>query len=168
MFKILKANKWIVIPLALGAITILIFKVFLLIAYVPTPSMAPLIDAGTIGICSRTSYLQSVPDTGDVVVFSKDEKLLVKRVIGIPGDTIVLAGETIIRNGEKLSEVYVKSSPSYEEQTFTVPKGKVLLLGDNRTESLDARSWSDPYVSQNAIIGKWISGVQINQNSKGE
>jgi signal peptidase I len=84
---------------------------------------------------------------GDIVMFvppersGKDEKY-VKRVIGLPGDTVaVRAFDGVYINGERLDEPYVRQSPQYRLGPLTVPEGQLLVLGDNRNNSFDSHFW---------------------------
>lgn len=101
---------------------------------------------------------------GDVVVFKAPPpntgKDFIKRVIGLPGDTVELEDGFVYVNGQKLNEsAYLASSVrSYggafltNGQLITVPQGNYFVMGDNRPESSDSREWG--YVSQGALIGK--------------
>lgn len=101
---------------------------------------------------------------GDVVVFKAPPpntgKDFIKRVIGLPGDTVELKNGFVYVNGQKLDEsVYLASSVrSYggaflaNDQLITVPQGYYFVMGDNRPESSDSREWG--YVSQSEMIGK--------------
>ena len=147
--------------IACGAI-FLINQVFLFYAVVPTGSMKNLIMEGSYILANRLAYAQSEVQHGDVIVFSHEGsdmrmKYLVKRVIGIAGDTIELRDGDVYRNGEKLDEsAYVlgRTFPRNSQTTFTVPDGCVLVFGDNREGSADARGWADPYVPVKTIKGK--------------
>lgn len=110
---------------------------------------------------------------GEIVVFKQpnDKDLYVKRIIGLPGDVIKLEpnGDVYV-NGELIEEPYVKNqidTATYEKGLYTtyngremnlgtyeVPENHVFLIGDNRSASLDARYWKDPYISMDAIEGK--------------
>lgn len=82
-----------------------------------------------------------------------------KRLIGIEGDTIEFRDGIIYRNGVRLDDSYVKYNEIYQG-TFTVPKGKVFLVGDNRSDSWDSRYWDDPYLDESNLIGKLV--FQLN------
>ena len=92
-----------------------------------------------------------VPQRGEVVTFRSDElnKLLVKRVIGLPGDTVSFQDGYVYINGEKLDEPYLSRqgvTASGRQEEYTVPEGCLFFMGDNRTGSYDARSWKEPYI----------------------
>lgn len=79
--------------------------------------------------------------------------MLLKRVIGIPGDKIEIKdGGKVYINGELKDEPYVKN-PDDKQASFVVPEGKYLMLGDNRAKSNDARYWNNPYIDGTNIQG---------------
>ena len=92
----------------------------------------------------------------DIVLFKNDEfpgEILIKRLIGLPGDKIDIKNGVVYRNGEKLNEDYVKNNEIYDG-TFQVPDNKYFFLGDNRANSDDSRYWKNPYVDESYIEGK--------------
>jgi signal peptidase I len=81
---------------------------------------------------------------GDIVVFkqpNEPEVDYIKRVIGLPGDTIEVRGGVVYVNGEALSEAYIKEKPNRMYGPVTVPEGKYFMMGDNRNNSVDSRVW---------------------------
>jgi len=108
----------------------------------------------------------SKPKRGDIIVFVFPEdasKDFIKRVIGVPGDTIEVKRNSVIRNGETLKEDYAQYIEGTEEQEalgqakydlppLKVPPGKYFVLGDNRDRSYDSRFWG--FVDTEAVIGK--------------
>ena len=103
------------------------------------------------------------PKNGDVIIFRAPpdpEKDYIKRVVGIPGDTISLRYGDVYLNGKQLNEEkYLKSSiKTYggsfllDGETATVPKDSYFVMGDNRPESLDSREWG--FVPIKSIIGQ--------------
>lgn len=100
------------------------------------------------------------PQAADVIVFRypKDPSLdYIKRIVGVPGDTLEMRNRVLYRNNEKVDEPYAQHvlPPSYERDNFpaiTVPPGKYFVLGDNRDESADSRFWG--FVDRSAIRGK--------------
>ena len=131
-----------------------------LYAYVPTGSMKPLIPIDARLLADRNAYRTEEIQRGDIVVFHSEktglEDHLVKRVIGLPGETVKIAGGQVYINGEPLEEPYAngKTVPLNERSEFIVPEGHYFMMGDNRGSSMDSRGWADPYISKEEIKGK--------------
>ncbi|MBQ6496905.1 MAG: signal peptidase I [Firmicutes bacterium] len=108
------------------------------------------------------------PNHGDIVVFKSEientedggKKLLIKRVIGVEGDTITISDGEVYRNGELLDEPYVNiPGETYADQgidvtNLVVPEDEVFCMGDNREVSLDSRSPRVGTIAEKAIVGK--------------
>lgn len=123
--------------------------------WIPSGSMIPTLQINDRLIVSRV-YNADKLEYGDIVLFKNDEyknKILIKRLIGKPGDKIEIVNGIVFRNGEKLEEDYVKNNEKYNN-TFEVPDNKYFFLGDNRAESDDARYWKNPYVDKDDIEAK--------------
>lgn len=111
---------------------------------------------------SKQSYLFKEPKSGDIIVFHTHlktadgkEKLLVKRVIGVPGDTISIQDGAVYRNGQVLDEPYTLEgyTGGYMEE-ITVPEKSLFVMGDNRQNSIDSRDPSVGCISEDQIVGK--------------
>ena len=91
------------------------------------------------------------------IVFSPDEKILyVKRIIGLPGETVQIKDGAVFINGTKLDEPYLNEPMIGGSGTYKVPEGKYFMLGDNRNNSKDSRYWQNKYVSKDKILGKVV------------
>lgn len=125
---------------------------------VPTPSMVPTIQVGDRIFVERIFYKFTGLEHGDIIVFtppvpSEDDYL--KRVIGLPGDTVEVRKGQVLVNGKVLTEPYLAEAPRYTMPATTVPEGKVFVLGDNRNQSYDSHSWG--LLDQSAIHGRaWV------------
>lgn len=145
-----------VLPFGIEILVLLfVIKVLFFFVVVPSGSMIPTIDTASILFATRV-HDPSTLERGDIVVFESDELglTLVKRLVGLPGDTVVLdSSGKMTRNGEPVEEPYVfyKSGLSAK---FEVPEGCYLFLGDNRSGSNDARMWEQPYIPGEKICGK--------------
>ena len=135
------------------AVMLLLFRVILQIAWVPSSSMETTLPTKSLLLSWQLPYVLTdpVPQRGEVVTFRSDElnKLLVKRVIGLPGDTVSFQDGYVYINGEKLDEPYLSRqgvTASGRQEEYTVPEGCLFFMGDNRTGSYDARSWKEPYI----------------------
>lgn len=123
--------------------------------WITSGSMIPTLEIKDRLMVSRVYNADNL-QYGDIVLFKNDEyqnNTLIKRLIGKPGDKIVIVNGIVFRNGEKLEEDYVKNNEIYNN-SFEVPEDKYLFLGDNRAESDDARYWENPYVDKNDIEAK--------------
>lgn len=106
-------------------------------------SMNPTLQHGEYVLVSRLSYKTGVPERGDIIVFSfpMDKKQdLIKRVIGLPGETINISNGEVLVDRVKLDEPYIAQSPVYSGE-WTVPEGQLFVLGDNRNDSKDSHQW---------------------------
>jgi signal peptidase I len=153
MKKLLK--EWIY-PIGTALIIAFLINKFLLFKiYVPSESMLPTIMIGD-QIFVTKSYNKDNIKRGDIMVFYSEERgeLLIKRVIGLPGEKVEIKGDgSVFINGNVLEEPYVVHKDN-KTASFNVPEGHYLFLGDNRANSLDARYWKNPYISKDAIKGK--------------
>ena len=136
-------------------------KYVLLKAVIPSGSMENTLQIKDRVFGFRLAYLFSEPERGDVVMFDypDDESVLyVKRVIGLPGETVeIIDGKVYIWNDEEgedktlLEEPYLKETPTGSYGVFHVPEGCYFMLGDNRNNSWDSRKWENKYVSRDKI-----------------
>ena len=117
--------------------------------------MYPTITPGD-RIFSLRMHKPSSIERGDILVFHSEEldKDLIKRVIGLPGETVEIQSDgSVYINGEYLEEDYVSSSSDITG-SFNIPKDCYLFLGDNRGNSVDARMWENPYIPFDKIQGE--------------
>ena len=161
-------NNWGYLIVTVAVIVVL-FKVIFQLSWVPSGSMETTISEDTLLISWQLPYMVSdpTPQRGDIVTFWSDElgKVLVKRVIGLPGDTITFADGYVYINGEKLEEEYLPVKGVTEcDESFTVPEGCFFPMGDNRTGSNDARSWANPYVKVSAIQAKPFLVISVGSD----
>lgn len=161
-------KEWGEVVLILAAVFV-VFKFIIQIAWVPSGSMETTLPTKSAMLGWQLPYLVSdpMPERGDIVTFWSDElsKVLVKRIIGLPGDVITFADGYVYVNGEQLDEPYLMAQGVTEcDRTFTVPEGCFFPLGDNRTGSWDARSWDDPYIPVSAIQAKPFVVISIGRD----
>ncbi|MDT8718705.1 signal peptidase I [Clostridium sp. 19966] len=151
-----KIFKDYIIPVLVALVlTLLINKFLLFKIYIPSESMVPTLKVGDQAFATKI-YNYSKIKRGDILVFNfaPENQLFIKRVIGLPGETVKVDdnGDVYI-NGTKLNEPYVKN-PDKKAGNFVVPKDCYLFMGDNRANSNDARYWSNPYINEKDIRGK--------------
>jgi len=148
--------------LEVAIMTLLLFILVHLVVqnyYVNGPSMRPTLHTSEYILVDKAQYLFSKPQRGDVIVFEYplDTNLdYVKRVIGVPGDTVsVQANGQVTVDGDAIKEPYVKDLDNpYEPATWVLKANQYFVLGDNRGDSSDSRDWG-PVPSQD-IIGKAV------------
>ena len=155
-------REWFFILLTAAGIALFLNTFIIANSRVPSNSMETTIMTGDRIIGSRLAYITGDPQRGDIVIFnhkidtSGKETRLVKRVIGLPGETVEISGGRIYINGspEPLEEPYLHEEMRWKDDRFEVPEGCYLMLGDNRNHSIDARGWADPYVTEDEIKEK--------------
>src|SRR3989442_15213439 len=120
-------------------------------------SMQPSLKNNQFVLVNKLAYLFHEPERGDVIVFhwprdtSKD---FIKRVIGLPGDTIAYDSTTVRVDGVVLNEPYISQPSNPRSQVLTVPANDYFVMGDNRPQSDDSRDWR--FVPKDYIIGKAV------------
>lgn len=119
-------------------------------------SMVPTFQNGEFVIIDKLSYRFADVNRGDVVVFHypfDPEQEYIKRVIGLPGDQVVVRDGAVYVNGSLLNEPYISAAPRYEQET-QVPEGELYVLGDNRNNSSDSHDWGT--VPLEYLVGKAV------------
>jgi signal peptidase I len=149
--------SWIVvIAVAFGLVTF-INKVVILRVEVPSGSMENTIMTGDKVITLRLAYAFHNPKRGDVIVFpfpDNEEVDYIKRIIGLPGETVEGKEGYVYINGKKLIEDYVTSMIDDDFGPYVVPEDSYFMMGDNRDISEDSRYWNNKFVKRSKIIGK--------------
>jgi signal peptidase I len=158
---------------AIAVAAALIFRTFIIdTIYVASGSMEPTLEVGTHYWVNRMLYRFRPPQRGEIIVFKSpvdDEKGLIKRVIGIPGDVIELKDKKVYLNDKRLEEPYTIYKRAGEHLDgdnlgpLKIPEENLFVLGDDRDESEDSTSWKNPktgeriyYVPYANIKGKLI------------
>lgn len=122
-------------------------------------SMEPTLHEGQYLIVNKFEYLLHPPRRGDIIVFAfprGPERDFIKRVIGLPGDTVEVRPGEILVNGEVIAEPYEPESAMYNYPPTTMGPNEYFVLGDNRNNSSDSHTWGP--LDRKYIIGKaWLS-----------
>lgn len=128
-------------------------------AYVPTGSMESTIPAKSRVIGNRLAYINNDPERGDIIIFpypDNEEDIFIKRIVGLPGETIEVIDGTVYINGTVLEEDYLKEEMIGSFGPYTVPEDCYFVMGDNRNDSLDARYWTNKFVERDKIQSKAV------------
>lgn len=156
-----EALSWF-ITIALAVVAALFIKNYIIInANIPSGSMENTIMTGDRLFGYRLAYNNKLPERGDIIIFKfpdDETENYVKRIIGLPGESIFIDGAHIYINGSEtpLKEDYLKEDwvTGTGPYSFEVPEDSYFVLGDNRNNSLDARYWNNTYVTKDKILGK--------------
>ena len=157
--------QWIKALIIVVVIVLIVRSFVFRTVYVKGSSMEPNFSHGEIVLMQKLSYYFSSPQYGDVVVCrgstGASEELLIKRVIGMPGDEIdiYLSGDQYLveRNGEVLEEPFIREKMQQKgdvEYPFIVPEDSYFVMGDNRNASSDSRNKRIGAVPRANILGK--------------
>ena len=137
-----------------AAVAVLIATLVLPVLQIEGTSMEPTLSNGDIVLLMKTTRFER----GDLCAFTWNNKLLVKRVVGLPGDWIEIDTDgTIYLNGDKLEEPYVEHKALGEcdlEFPFQVPQEQYFVIGDKRDSSIDSRNTLIGCVEKEQIVGK--------------
>ncbi len=120
-------------------------------------SMEPNFHTDEYVLVNKAVYLFQQPQRGDVVIFHYPldiHKDFIKRVIGLPGDTIHVTNTSVNIDGQTLREPYIRVPFNFEMKSWKLAPDQFFVMGDNRDNSLDSRSWGP--LDRSYIIGKVI------------
>ena len=151
-------------------IVTLVNSVVLINAKIPSESMEKTIMTGDRIFGFRLAYGLNLdffgheiskkikdPERFDIVIFKypDDESVdYLKRIIGLPGETVEIISGKVYINGELLDEPYLSEEPTGDYGPYQVPEDSYFMLGDNRAVSKDSRYWHNTYVKKDKIIAK--------------
>ena len=137
-----------------AAVAVLIATLILPVLQIEGTSMEPTLSNGDIVLLMKTTRFER----GDLCAFTWNNKLLVKRVVGLPGDWIEIDTDgTVYLNGDKLDEPYVQQTALGEcdlEFPFQVPQEQYFVIGDMRESSIDSRNSLIGCIPKDQIVGK--------------
>jgi signal peptidase I len=151
----------VLITVVLAAVIFLVARETIQTYEVFMTSMEPNFHEGQRVVVNKAAYWGWVgsPQRGDVIIFTAPvatNEDFIKRVIGLPGDTVEVKNDAVYVNGIKLDEPYVNEEPTYTMPPVTIPVEEYFVMGDNRNHSNDSHNgW---FVERSEIHGKaWIS-----------
>jgi signal peptidase I len=132
--------------------------------YIPSDSMIPTLHVGDRVVVEKISYYLQPPATGDIVVFAPPDNLqeqgftkdqaFIKRVIGLPGQTVAVKQGLVYLNDKPIVEKYIAQPPNYRWGPQRVPENQYFVMGDNRNNSNDSSRWG--FLPQKNIIGRAV------------
>jgi signal peptidase I len=157
--------KELAITIGLALAIFLLLQTTIQSSIVEGSSMQPTLENGQRLIVVKANYYFSQPQRGDIIVVHPPiatEKQWVKRVIGIPGDTVEIKDRIVYVNGSALAEPYINDEPNYTMKPYIVEENHYFVLGDNRNNSTDSHlRWT---VTKNSIVGEaWLRFWPLNQ-----
>lgn len=169
-FSNLSTLQQTIIECAITAIVVFaFFKTVILWGVVPSESMQPTLNVTDLVITNGLAYVNNDPQRGDIVIFKGKEgdmkgDILIKRVIGLPGDSLMFVDGYIYINGQLCYEEYLDEDMETNSfKDYEVPEGCYFVLGDNRVNSYDSRYWNDPYITKDDIKGKMIMKIPVSE-----
>jgi signal peptidase I len=161
-----RRTSWLRELLETAVLTIAIFlvvRVALQNFRVEGSSMEPNLHNDEYILVNKVDYLLHSPQRGDVIVFQavpagQPDKDFIKRIIGLPGETVAVHNNTVFINGRALLESFPREPMDYTFGPRKVPRDDYFVLGDNRDNSYDSSKWATPWLPRQDIIGKaWVS-----------
>lgn len=125
-------------------------------------SMEPTLYENHYLIINKLAYKTGDEQRGDIIVFESDletedgdKKLLIKRIVGLPGETVTIKNEDVYINGQLLEEDYLKDGITPGEIIdCRVPEGQLFVMGDNRIVSIDSRELG--CIDEDSVMGKAV------------
>lgn len=131
--------------------------------FIPSPSMVPTLAIGDRLVIEKVSYKMSFPHRGDIVVFHPPDAVealgyldtsipWIKRVIGLPGETVAVRHGRVLVDGRPIDDPFPSEAATYDMAPRRVPAGQIFVLGDNRNHSIDSHIWGT--VGVDRVIGR--------------
>ena len=162
-----------ILPYVLIIVAALLLNTFIIInARIPSASMETTIMTGERVFGNRLAYKVSDPKRYEIAIFKfpdDESRLFVKRVIGLPGDTIELRNGAVYINGvnDMENETFISTNLGDDFGPYVVPEDCYFMMGDNRAHSNDSRFWDHTCVRKDQLVGRagfryWPIGF-INQ-----
>ena len=153
-FSALRSTVYTLITVA--AVAVLVATLWLPVLQIYGTSMAPTLTNGNIVVSVKGNDFQP----GDVIAFYYNNKILVKRVIAVPGDWVDIDEKgTVYVNNQELQEPYLEEKALGEcniQLPYQVPENRIFVMGDHRSVSVDSRNTAVGCVAEEQIVGKII------------
>ena len=142
-------------------VVFIVNNVLLINANIPSESMEETIMTGDRIFGNRLAYINKDPQRFDIVIFKypdDETQLFIKRVIGLPGETVEIRDGKVYIDGAEtpLDDSFTPEPPQGNWGPEVVPEGSYFMLGDNRNRSKDSRFWTNTFVKKEKILGKAV------------
>ena len=142
-------------------VVFIVNNVLLINAKIPSESMEDTIMTGDRIFGNRLAYINKDPQRFDIVIFKypdDETQLFIKRVIGLPGETVEIRDGKVYIDGSEtpLDDSFTPEPPQGDWGPEVVPEGSYFMLGDNRNSSKDSRFWTNTFVKKEKILGKAV------------
>ena len=142
-------------------VVFIVNNVLLINAKIPSESMEDTIMTGDRIFGNRLAYINKDPQRFDIVIFKypdDETQLFIKRVIGLPGETVEIRDGKVYIDGAEtpLDDSFTPEPPQGNWGPEVVPEGSYFMLGDNRNRSKDSRFWTNTFVKKDKILGKAV------------
>lgn len=142
-------------------VVFIVNNVLLINAKIPSESMEDTIMTGDRIFGNRLAYINKDPQRFDIVIFKypdDETQLFIKRVIGLPGETVEIRDGKVYIDGAEtpLDDSFTPEPPQGNWGPEVVPEGSYFMLGDNRNRSKDSRFWTNTFVKKEKILGKAV------------
>lgn len=159
LLKKKKENKLIMLLIIVSICTILFNTFIAQLAQVSGTSMNPTLENGQFLVVSKVSKMTQNYERGDIIIFNWDGRHLIKRLIGLPGETVQMKDNSIYINGEKIEDYVDVEIQDYGKlsEPITLKEDEYIFLGDNRNNSIDSRTFGK--VDESVIIGKVVCRI---------
>jgi signal peptidase I len=161
------AIEWVLVIAGAVAVALILKVTTVQAFYIPSASMEPTLQVGDRVLVNKWSYRVHDVNRGDIVVFSRppqeasDIKDLIKRVVGLPGETLTIENNHVMINGQVLDEPYLPAGTLIQPvgthgcapaDPCVIPQDEVFVMGDNRTNSADSRFFGP--IRESSIVGR--------------
>ncbi|MCL2593013.1 MAG: signal peptidase I [Defluviitaleaceae bacterium] len=134
-------------------------------AQVPSASMENTIMTNDRVVLNRLAYLFRDPQRYDIVVFNPpdgQEELFIKRIIGLPGETVMIFDGRVFADGVLLNDSFIKERAIGDFGPVIVPENSYFVLGDHRNNSHDSRTWQNTFLHRDEIVGRAVFRHRFN------
>ena len=153
--------EWVIVIEVAVVVAVILNQFIIVNASIPTASMETTIMTGDRVFGNRLAYIKEEPERGDIVMFKfpdDERQLFIKRIIGLPGETLEMKDGKIYIDGSEtpLDEPYLNVVPVGDYGPISIPEDAYFMMGDNRNNSADSRYWSNTFVYRDKIVGKAV------------